>query len=110
MSVEVEGLYGNGPGGKLKIFSMMDGTGDLLREQVSAPTFSTGAAWTATRTTAISFKALFGDEDLKFEPDFGQRAASVMSLDRDATYFWKATWSNEVPAGDPGWPGWSDDL
>ncbi len=29
MSVEVEGLYGNGPGGKLKILSMLDGTGNL---------------------------------------------------------------------------------
>ena len=94
MSVEVEGLYGNGPGGKLKILSMFDGTGNLYASKYLFNVQYRGLD--GNPDNAISFKALFGDEDLKFEPDFNQRAASVMSLNPARTYFWKATWGSEV--------------
>jgi hypothetical protein len=41
----------------------------------------------------ISFKAVWGDRDVKLEPDFGERAAAVMALDPARTYFWQALWT-----------------
>jgi hypothetical protein len=94
MSVEVEGIYGNGPGAKLKIFSMMNGTGDLLASKYLLHVQYRGGLG-GNPNNSFAYKALFGDEDYKFEPDLGARAASAMILDRNRTYFWKATWSNE---------------
>lgn len=48
-SVKVEGLRPNGPGGKLRVFSMMDGTGNLFNSKFRS-TCST-AAFLATPTT-----------------------------------------------------------
>ena len=45
---------------------------------------------------AFSFKALFGDEDFKLEPDLARRIASVRLLDPSRTYFWKATWGTGI--------------
>lgn len=92
-SVEVEGLYPNGPGEKGKIFSMMDGSAHLLASKYNLSTQYRGI--NGNPPNAISFKAVFGDEDFKLEPDFAQRLAAVVSLDPSRTYFWKATWSNE---------------
>jgi hypothetical protein len=94
MSVEVEGLSPNAPGAKLKIFSMMDGTGDLLKSKYLLHVQYRGGV-DGNPNNAIAFKALFGDEDLKFETDLGQRSAGVRLLDPSRTYFWKATWSSE---------------
>jgi hypothetical protein len=94
MSVEVEGLYGNGPGGKLKIMSMFDGTGNLYASKYLFNVQYRGLD--GNPDNSISFKALFGDNDWKYEPDFGQRAAAVMSLNPARTYFWRAIWGNAV--------------
>jgi hypothetical protein len=94
MSVEVEGLHGNGPGAKLKVFSMFDGTGNHYDSKYLFNVQYRGLD--GNPDNAISFKALFGDGDFKYEPDFGQRAASVISLNPARTYFWKATWGSEV--------------
>ncbi|MCC7007337.1 MAG: hypothetical protein IT184_00825 [Acidobacteria bacterium] len=92
-SVEIEGLRPNGPGGKLKLFSMFNGTGDLLASKYLMNVQYRGVP--GNPDNAISFKTLFGDEDYKLEPDFGTRAANVLIADPATAYYWKATWSNE---------------
>jgi hypothetical protein len=92
-SMEVEGLFPNGPGEKLKVFSMMDGPGDLFRSKYLLTAMYRGV--NGNPANCIAFKALFGDEDYKLEPDLGVRNASVMSLDPSKTYYWKATWNSE---------------
>jgi hypothetical protein len=91
-SVEVEGLRPNGPGQKLKIFSMMDGPGDLIDSRYQLSVQYRGVA--GNPDNCISFKAVWGDRDVKLEPDFGQRAAAVMALDPTRTYLWQANWTS----------------
>jgi hypothetical protein len=91
-SMEIEGLSPSGPGGKLKVFSMMDGTYDLFRSP-----FLLNAQYRGTNgnpDNAISFKALFGDLALKLEPDIGVRIDSIRMLDPNRAYLWKGTWSS----------------
>jgi hypothetical protein len=90
-SVEVEGLRANGPGQKLKIFSMMDGPGDLIDSRYQLSVQYRGV--NGNPDNCISFKAVWGDRDVKLEPDFGERAAAVMALDPARTYFWQALWT-----------------
>jgi hypothetical protein len=89
-SVELEGLYPNGPGGKLRVFSMMDGGNNLCTSKFLFNVQYRG--FPGNPDNAFSYKALFGDEDHKLEPDFGRRLASVRLLDPARTYHWKATW------------------
>ncbi|MSO56228.1 MAG: hypothetical protein EXQ55_04805 [Acidobacteria bacterium] len=93
-SVELEGLRPNGPGGKLRVFSMMDGTGNLCNSKFLFNVQYRGTS--GNPDNAFSFKALFGDEDHKLEPDLGRRIASVRSLDPARTYYWKATWGTGI--------------
>ena len=90
-SVEVEGLRPNGPGQKLKIFSMMDGTGDLIDSRYQLSVQYRGS--NGNPDNCISFKAVWGDRDVRLEPDFGQRAAGVVALDPTQTYYWQASWN-----------------
>jgi hypothetical protein len=92
MSVEVQGLRPNGPGQKLKIFSMMDGTGDLISSRYQLSVQYRGLA--GNPDNCISFKAVWGDKDVKLEPDFGQRADGVRALDPTRTYLWQAFWTS----------------
>jgi hypothetical protein len=92
-SMEVEGLYPNAPGEKLKVFSMMDGPGNLFTSKFLLTAMYRGT--NGNPPNCIAFKALFGDEDFKLEPDLGQRNAAVMSLDPSRTYYWRATWNTE---------------
>jgi hypothetical protein len=89
--MEIEGLHADGPGGKLKVFSMMDGTGDLFSSQYLFTAQYRGVP--GNPDNCISFKALLGDPAIKLEPDLGTRTASVRTLDPGRAYFWKATWS-----------------
>ena len=91
-SMEVEGLRPNGPGGKLKVFSMSDGTGDVYRSAYLLVAQYRGS--NGNPDNCIAFKALLGDPTYKLEPDIGQRTAAVMSLVPSRPYFWKGTWSN----------------
>ena len=91
-SMEIEGLHPNGPGGKLRVFSMSDGTGDIFRSNYLLTAQYRGNP--GNPDNCISFKMLLGDPFYKLEPDIGRRAASVMSLDPSRPYFWKGTWSN----------------
>jgi len=93
ISVEVEGLQPNGPGMKSRIFSMMDGGGNLFRSK-----FLFNVQYRGVRgnpDNAISYKVLMGDEDLKYEPSFSQRAAGVRMLNPSTAYLWTATWGSE---------------
>ncbi|HJZ70851.1 MAG TPA: hypothetical protein VKE51_03875 [Vicinamibacterales bacterium] len=89
-SMEVEGLRPNGPGPKLKVFSMSDGTGDVYRSSYLLVAQYRGVA--GNPDNSIAFKALLGDPAYKLEPDFGGR--TVIALDPSRAYFWKGTWSN----------------
>ena len=90
--MEIEGLSPNGPGGKLKVFSMSDGTGDVYRSNYLLVAQYRGLD--GNPNNAIAYKALLGDPWFKLEPDFPQRAAAVMALDPARAYFWKGTWGN----------------
>lgn len=92
-SVEVKGLYPNGPGAKLRVFSMMDGTGNLFVSRYLLNVQYRGIP--GNPDNAISFKALFGSNAAKLEPEFHERAAAVMALNPAETYHWKAIWNNE---------------
>ena len=89
-SVDVQGLHPNGPGGKLKVMSMMNGEGNLFDSKYLLNAQYRGVP--GNPDNCISFKALFGDSDFKLEPDIGRRTASVQSLDPNRTYHWKVTW------------------
>lgn len=93
-SVELEGLRPNGPGGKLRVFSMMNGTGNLCNSKFLFNVQYRGVP--GNPDNAFSYKALFGDEDYKLEPDLGTRRASVRMLDPVRTYYWKATWGTGI--------------
>lgn len=92
-SVEVEGLYPNNPLPKAKVFSMMDGGNNLYESKFLLNAQYRGAA--GNPDNCIAFKAVFGDEDYKLEPDRARRTASVVSLNPARTYLWKGTWGNE---------------
>jgi hypothetical protein len=91
-SMEVEGLYPSGPGEKLKVFSMSDGTGDVYRSNYLLVAQYRGV--NGNPDNCIAFKALLGDPFYKLEPDFGARAAGVVALDPNRAYYWKGTWGN----------------
>ena len=92
-SVDVEGLAPNGPGAKLKIFSMADDPGNLVTSDHLMNVQYRGAP--GNPDNCIAFKALFGSEMFKLEPDLGRRSASVVTLDPGRAYHWKATWDRE---------------
>jgi hypothetical protein len=91
-SMEAQGFHNNGPGAKLKVFSMSDGTGDLFQSAYLLNAQYRGVA--GNPDNSISFKALYGDPLFKLEPDFGTRANSVQGLDPAKPYFWQGTWDN----------------
>jgi hypothetical protein len=91
-SMEVKGLRPNGPGDKLKIFSMLDGTGDLLNSKYQAAVHYRGIG--GNPDNCVAFKAVWGDNDIRLEPDLAKRSASVMSLDPNKTYFVQAIWTS----------------
>ncbi len=95
-SMDVEGLRGNGPGDKAKVFGMQEGQDDFItnRYRVDIQYRGTGGS----PPNAITFRALYGSgEDLKvrYEPDTTTRFNSVFLLNPSNTYHWKATWGSE---------------
>ena len=92
ISVEVEGLQPNGTGQKARIFSMMDGGNNLFDSKFLFNVQYRGLG--GNPDNAISYKVLMGDSDLKYEPDFGERAAGIRSLNPNTTYLWTATWGS----------------
>ena len=92
ISVEVEGLQPNGSGGKARIVSMMDNAANLFRSKFLFNVQYRGV--NGNPDNAISYKVLMGDEDLKYEPDFAQRAAGARFFNPNTTYLWTATWGS----------------
>jgi hypothetical protein len=91
-SMEILGLHPNGPGPKLKVFSMSDSTYDVYRSPYLLVAQYRGS--NGNPDNCIAFKALLGDPLFKLEPDIGVRQAAVVSLDPARAYFWKGIWSN----------------
>jgi hypothetical protein len=90
-SVEVEGLHPNGPDHKLKILSMFDGPGNLIGSRYESAVHYRGV--NGNPENCISFKTVWGDHDIKLEPDFAARAAGVRLLNPTTTYLFQATWA-----------------
>lgn len=90
-SMEVEGLYANGPEAKMKVFSMFDGTGNLTGSRYELSAQYRGL--TGNPNNCISFKAVWGIVGVNLEPDLAKRQASVMSLNPATTYFWQGSWT-----------------
>jgi hypothetical protein len=95
-SMEVEGLRGNAPGDKAKVFGMQEGQDDFItnRYRVDIQYRGTGGS----PPNAITFRALYGSgEDLskRYEPPTDKRFASVFLLNPSTTYFWRAVWGSE---------------
>jgi hypothetical protein len=88
--MEIEGLAPGGPSGKPRLFSMLDGTGrlDLSKFQMNVQY----RGQQGNPDNCIAFKAVWGDEDVKLEPELHERQASVIGLDPSKTYYWQATW------------------
>src|SRR5687767_5392354 len=76
-SVDVQGLAPNGPDHKLKIFSMMDGPGDLFRSNYQVSTMYRGIE--GNPPNCIAFKAVFGG-GTPIEPEFQQRLDGTRML------------------------------
>jgi hypothetical protein len=90
-SMEVEGLRANGPGNKTKVFGMQEGEDDFITNRYRVDVQYRGAA--GVPPNAITWRAMFGSDDEKLEPDQAVRFASVFPLDPSQTYFWKAAWN-----------------
>jgi hypothetical protein len=88
--MEVEGLYANGPGEKLKVFSMFDGTGNLTGSRYEMSVQYRGRA--GNPDNAIAFKVVLGG-GTPVETNFAQRTAGVRNLNAGQTYFWQASWT-----------------
>ncbi len=90
-SMEIEGLRPGGPIGKPRLFSMLDGPGrlDVSKYQMNVQYRGNQG----NPDNCIAFKAVWGDEDVKLEPELHERNASVVLLDPTRTYFWQATWN-----------------
>lgn len=91
-SMEVEGLQGNAPGGKTKVFGMQEGQDDFVtnRYRVDIQYRGTGGS----PPNAITWRAMFGSDSERLEPPTDVRFASTFNLNPSRAYFWKATWDH----------------
>ena len=101
-SMDVEGLRGNAPGDKAKVFGMSEGdctnasANDFITNRYRVDIQYRGT--TGVPPNAITFRALYGsadDLDVRYEPPTATRYASVFNLNPATTYHWKATWGRE---------------
>jgi hypothetical protein len=89
-SMEVEGLRANGPGGKPKVFQMMDSAGNPSDSPYLLNVQYRGSP--GNPDNCIAFKAIWGSYSRVMEPDLALRSQSVRLLDPSRTYFWQAIW------------------
>jgi hypothetical protein len=93
ISMEVEGLRPNGPGGKPKIFQMLDSANSIP----SASSHMINAQYRGTPgnpDNSVAFKAVLGSTNSSsiVEPDLARRNQSRLMLDPSRTYFWQGIW------------------
>jgi hypothetical protein len=91
-SVDVRGLRPNGPGDKLKILSMHNTTGDGLGSKYNMSVQYRGV--NGNPDNCVSFKAVWGDDSVRLEPDLGERSSAVFSFDPNKTYHFQAIWTS----------------
>jgi len=97
-SMEVEGLRPNNPissgfsVNKPKIFGMQDGDGDYTTNNWRIDGQYRGLE--GNPPNCIQFRAMFGGDQYKIEPDTAVRYSMVFLLDPSKTYFWKGSWSS----------------
>ena len=97
-SMEVEGLRPNIPVAagfsvnKPKIFGMQDGDGDYTSNNWRIDGQYRGLE--GNPPNCIQFRAMFGGDQYKIEPDTALRYSMVFLLDPSKTYFWKGSWSS----------------
>jgi hypothetical protein len=89
-SMEIKGLAPGGPIGKPRVFSMLNGTGRLDQSKYQMNVQYRGTQ--GNPDNCIAFKAVWGDEDVKLEPELHERQADVRQLDPSRWYFFQATW------------------
>ena len=93
ISMEVEGLRPNGPGGKPKIFQMLDSATAIP----SSSKHMINAQYRGTPgnpDNSVAFKAVLGSlSSAVVEPDLAKRGQSVLMLDPSRTYFWQGIWT-----------------
>jgi hypothetical protein len=90
-SMEVEGLRPDAPGNKTKVFGMQEGQDDFITNRYRVDVQYRGSG--GVPPNAITWRAMFGSDDEKLEPDQAIRFASVFPLNPSRTYFWKANWN-----------------
>lgn len=91
-SMEVEGLQTNAPGDKTKVFGMQEGQDDFVTNRFRVDVQYRGTE--GVPPNCIQWRAMFGDDNDRIEPDTDVRMASVYNLVSSQTYYFKATWSN----------------
>ena len=91
-SMEVEGLQTNAPGNKAKVFGMQEGQDDFVTNRFRVDVQYRGTE--GVPPNCIQWRAMFGDDNHRIEPDTDVRMASVYNLVSSQTYYFKATWSN----------------
>jgi hypothetical protein len=92
ISMEVEGLRPFGPGGKPKIFQMLDSATAIpssSRNMINAQY----RGRPGNPDNSVAFKAVLGSFDDIVEPDLAKRSQSVLMLDPSRTYFWQGIWT-----------------
>jgi hypothetical protein len=93
-SMEVEGLRPGGPGGKPKVFQMMD-TPDGLPSRSLSMINAQYRGRPGNPDHSVAFKAVLGGQTdgAIVEPDLAKRNQSVLMLDPSRTYFWQGSWT-----------------
>lgn len=91
-SLEIAGLHPNGPGAKLKLFSMSDSTASVYDSPYLFTVQYRGVG--GNPDNCISWKMRLADPAFQLEPDAIDRGKYVMSLDPSHFYFFRAMWSN----------------
>jgi hypothetical protein len=91
-SMEIAGLHPNGPGAKLKLFSMSDSTASNYDSPWLFTVQYRGVG--GNPDNCISFKMRLADPAFQLEADANDRGKNVYSLNPANYYFFKAMWND----------------
>jgi len=90
--MEIAGLHPNGPGSKLKLFSMHDSTASNYNSPWLFTVQYRGV--NGNPDNSISFKMRLADPAFQLEADGNDRAKNVFALNPANYYFFRAMWDN----------------